>query len=334
MTDRAAEGFDVEGDLAQGAETGPDLHGEDRVRTELGHLLDRLDDNDREQRHFERYGCDDGDQNLIDRSGLHAPLVFELGNMRSLLANWAFVQSIMSIDDPDRLILDYTRQMMGFLLFHPSPRAIEMIGLGGGSLAKYCSKYLPEASITAVEIDPNVIAIGDQFFMPPEDDRFGIVCEDGAAFVKRDAGTCDVLLVDAFDKNGQPAALCSSEFYRDCHSRLNSGGVFVVNLCDHQWKHASVLSRIRECYGFTIDLRVKIGMNRVIFAFKDGRAAVHHGTIRRIARDLDQVHPMSFSPLANEILRRLKFLDRPAAKAGYIYDALQSLPMARLWSAN
>src|SRR3546814_9122322 len=73
--------------------------------------------------------------------------------MRSLLANWAFVQSIMSIDDPDRLMLDYTRQMMGFLLFNPSPQTIEMIGLGGGSLAKYCYKYLPDVSITAVEID-------------------------------------------------------------------------------------------------------------------------------------------------------------------------------------
>src|SRR3546814_3087514 len=68
-----------------------------------------------------------------------------------------------------------------------------MIGLGGGSLAKYCYKYLPDVSITAVEIDPEVIAVGDQFFMPPEDDRFEIVCDDGAAFVKRDAGTCDVL---------------------------------------------------------------------------------------------------------------------------------------------
>src|SRR3546814_4986338 len=78
--------------------------------------------------------------------------------------------------------------------------------------------------------------------MPPEDDRFEIVCDDGAAFVKRDAGTCDVLLVDGFDKDGQPAELCSSEFYRDCHSRLNPGGVLVVNLCDHHWKHASVRS--------------------------------------------------------------------------------------------
>src|SRR3546814_12069879 len=101
----------------------------------------------------------------------------------------------MSSVDPDRLMLDYTRQIVVFLLFNPSPQTIEMIGLGGGSLAKYCYKYLPDVSITAVEIDPEVIAVGDQFFMPPEDDRFEIVCDDGAAFVKRDAGTCVVLLI-------------------------------------------------------------------------------------------------------------------------------------------
>src|SRR3546814_9081734 len=107
--------------------------------------------------HFERYGTDSDGPNPIEQSGLDAPLIFELGNMRSLLANWAFVQSIMSIDDPDRLMLDYTRQMMGFLLFNPSPQTIEMIGLGGGSMAKYCYKYLPDVSITAVAIDPEVL---------------------------------------------------------------------------------------------------------------------------------------------------------------------------------
>src|SRR3546814_19158622 len=97
---------------------------------------------------------------------------------------------------------------------------------------------------------------------------------------------------------------------------------------------ASVLSRIRECFGVTIDLPVKIGMNRVIFAFRDERPKLNHATIQRIARDLDQAHPMSFSPLANEILRRLKSLDRTAAKAGAGYGASQSLTMARLGSAG
>src|SRR3546814_10390805 len=66
-------------------------------------------------------------------------------------------------------------------------------------------------------------------------------------------------------------------------------------------------------------------MNRVIFAFRDERPKLNHATIQRIARDLDQAHPMSFSPLANEILRRLKSLDRTAAKAGSGYGASQSL---------
>src|SRR3546814_10976874 len=94
---------------------------------------------------------------------------------------------------------------------------------------------------TAIEIDPEVIAVGEQFFMPPEDDRFEIVCDDGAEFVRRDTRRCDILLVDGFDKDGQPAQLCSLEFYRDCPSRLNPGGVLVVNLCDHLWKHAATL---------------------------------------------------------------------------------------------
>lgn len=330
MTDSYEEYPGAGDDLACGSEPDPEF--DDPARGELDHFLDHLDDIDRDQRHFERYGSDD-DHSLV--SGLEAPLVFELGNIRSLLANWAFVQSAMSIDDPDRLMLDYTRQMMGFLLFNPSPESIEIIGLGGGSLAKYCYRYLPDAVVTAVEIDPEVIAVGEQFFLPPEGDRFEIVCDDGAEFVKRDKRSCDILLVDGFDRDGQPAQLCSSQFYSDCHSRLNPGGVLVVNLCDHHWKHAPILSRIRACFGVTLDLPVRIGMNRVLFAFKDERLCLDHGEIRQMARDLDQVHPMSFSSLADEILTRVKSLEQaPVSGMRYGHHESQSLSVSLLWSAG
>ena len=321
--------------MACGPETDPDLPSDDRAGTELDHFLDHLDDFDRDQRHFERYGPDCDDPHPIEQSGFDAPLVFELGNIRSLLANWAFVQSAMSIEDPDRLMLDYTRRMMGFLLFNASPGAIEIIGLGGGSLAKYCYRYLPDTLITAIEIDPEVIAVGEQFFMPPEGDRFEIVCDDGAEFVRRDTRRCDILLVDGFDKDGQPAQLCSLEFYRDCHSRLNPGGVFVVNLCDDRWKHAAILSRIRQCFGPVIDLPVRIGMNRIVFAFKDERPCLDHGEIQKIARDLDQAHPMSFSSLAKEILGRVEALAQiPVGGTQYNYRASQPLSVALLWSVD
>ena len=335
MTDKAEEHIEVEGGIACRPETGPDLHGGDLAGTELDHFLDHLDDIDREQRHFERYGSGGDDPDRMEQDGFDAPLVFELGNIRSLLANWAFVQSAMSLDDPDRLMLDYTRQMMGFLLFNSSPQAIEIIGLGGGSLAKYCYKYLPDTMITAVEIDPEVIAVREQFFMPPEGDRFEIICDDGAEFVRRDTRCCDVLLVDGFDKNGQPAQLCSLEFYRDCRSRLKPGGVLVVNLCDDNWKHSSILSRMRECFGLVIDLPVKIGMNRVIFALENDQHCLDPRQIQRIAGDLDQAHPLPFSLLAKQILHRAKALERnSAAKTGHNRDTSQSLSLALLWSAD
>src|SRR3546814_20783364 len=50
--------------------------------------------------------------------------IFDFGDIRSLLANWGYVQSAMSITEPNRLLLEYTQAMMGFLLFNASPGQI------------------------------------------------------------------------------------------------------------------------------------------------------------------------------------------------------------------
>src|SRR3546814_6338557 len=85
-----------------------------------------------------------------------------------------------------------------------------------------------------------------------------------------DLRSCDVLLVDGFDRDGQPAQLCSSQFYRDCRSRLNPGGVLVVNLCDHHWKHAPILSRIRACRSeeHTSELQSLMRISYAVFCLK------------------------------------------------------------------
>ncbi len=81
------------------------------------------------------------------------------------------VQSEMLLDDPHALVNDYTRKMMGFLLFCPEPRRVLMIGLGGGSLVKFCNRHLPTTHVTVVEIDANVIALRSHFEIPPDGDR-------------------------------------------------------------------------------------------------------------------------------------------------------------------
>jgi spermidine synthase len=111
---------------------------------------------------------------------LNRPLVIQNEPVVSLYFVARGVQSTMLRRDPCALALGYTRTMMGFLLFRPSPRRISTIGLGGGSLAKYCYRHLPDTTITAVEINPEVIALRDQFHVPRNDERFRVVCADGA----------------------------------------------------------------------------------------------------------------------------------------------------------
>ena len=112
------------------------------------------------------------------------PYLLENDGMLSLQFDALCLQSEMNIEDPDQLVFSYTRAMMSFLLFEPSPKRIAMIGLGGGSLAKYCYRYLPQAEIAVVEINPDVIALRNEFAIPADDARFKVLLGDGAVFVK------------------------------------------------------------------------------------------------------------------------------------------------------
>lgn len=158
------------------------------------------------------------------------PALHDAAGELSLQFEDGTVQSRLVPGDPTRLLLEYTRLMMGFLLLHPAPKRIAMIGLGGGSLVRYCAFRLPDVDFTAVEISPEVIALRDACGVPPDGPRFRVRCDDGAAFVRRDGESFDVLLVDAFDRNGQPEDLCSAAFYDACRDRLAPGGLLVVNL--------------------------------------------------------------------------------------------------------
>lgn len=201
------------------------------------------------------------------------PVIVENDQVVSLFFDARSVQSTMLKRDPGALALGYTRTMMGFLLFHPSPRRVSMIGLGGGALARYCYRHLPEAVITAVEINPDVIALRDVFQLPPDDERFRVVCADGAEYVGLPGGQTDVLLVDGFMADGMPANLGTPEFYEACRRRLGDDGVLVVNLVTDEADFRRYLRALKGVFGGSLALAPAQGSdyNVVAFAWKDGR---------------------------------------------------------------
>lgn len=215
-----------------------------------------------------RYDLADGLPIALDAPyGSQGPMLFRFGDMLSLLFDWSTVQSGMRISDPDYLLFDYTRMMMAFRLFRPYPRSIEMIGLGGGSLAKACYRCLPDCDITVIEIDPSVIALREQFHVPADDGRFRVIEGDGVNYVARAKGRPDVILLDGFDSRGLPGALSEKSFYDACRDRLGSDGLLVANLCDNNAAFAVLQRRIAASFdGRVIGVPAERHGNRIVFA--------------------------------------------------------------------
>ncbi|SDC94186.1 fused MFS/spermidine synthase [Paraburkholderia lycopersici] len=193
--------------------------------------------------------------------GLLAPLFAELSGQRPgvpavhdglrtriLCFGTLGVQTAMRKNDPFALHLPYTRAMMAFQLFQPRPAHILIVGLGGGSLSKYCHLCFPEAIVTTVEIDERVIALRDQFHIPDDSTRFRVVHADAAAHLAARRDTADVILLDGFDAFGLPVNLSSQAFYDDCHACLRDGGVLVANLLERGACAASCFERIGRAF--------------------------------------------------------------------------------------
>lgn len=173
----------------------------------------------------------------------------------------------MDTRSPWQLAVDYTRTMMGFLLFKPAPVRLAMIGLGGGSLAKFCYRQLAACRVTVLENNPHVIALRRDFLIPDDDARFEVLQGDGAVFVASPPAHFDVLMVDGFDHQGQPAALCSQQFYDDCFAALAPDGVLVVNLHHDDPDYALWLARIlRSFAGNAVEVLAPEQSNCIVFA--------------------------------------------------------------------
>jgi spermidine synthase len=231
------------------------------------------------------------------------PFACRRHGMLCLHFDYRATQSEMVCDAPDELIVPYTQTMMGFLLFKPRPETIVMIGLGGGSISKYCYAKIPAASVLTVEIDPDVVALRDLFCLPGDDERFRVLCEDGAAFVRNAANCADVLLVDGFDMNGQSAQLCTQAFYDDCRRCLAPDGILVVNLTVEDPHVARSVLRIRHSFENAVVVESLDCCNRVVFAGKGTAMDLPHPQLCARLGELERTHSVGL----RDTLQRIRW---------------------------
>lgn len=216
-------------------------------------------------------------------------VVSEEDGVRYLHLGGEHIQSAMRIDAPDDLELDYTRTMMGFLLFHPRPRDSLMIGLGGGSIPKFVYRRLPSVRMRVMELNPAVVTAARALFhVPDESARLHIETGDGADAVHAMQAGCDLLFVDGFDDGAQVPALVSDEFYAAAWSALRAPGVLVVNFFGHDRKFDRYLQRIEDAFaGSVICLNAREDGNVIVFALKGAPRAIAWEELKRCAARLE-----------------------------------------------
>ena len=222
--------------------------------------------------------------------------VSESSGVRSLHLGTPAIQSAMRLARPDALELAYTRTMMAFLLFHSDPEEILMIGLGGGSLAKFIHRHLVNARTVAVEISPKIVSVARTlFFLPEDDDRLNVVVEDGAAYLPGRSSCADVIMIDAYDGHSPPQPLTTTAFYAHAREALKPGGLLVVNLWGSDRNFSVYLSRIMEAFdGLVLCLPTEKRGNIIVFGFEQFTGNPNWQDLREQAKSLSSRYGLEF----------------------------------------
>lgn len=177
------------------------------------------------------------------------------GPFRHLHLGTEWIQGSMLIEAPTLLVHEYIQRMMAWLLFIdpatvPQRQALQL-GLGAGSLTKFCHKEL-RMQTTTIEINPQVLAACRGWFkLPQNNSRMQVVLGDAAQIIQQAQwlGTVDALQVDLYDEEAAAPVLDSADFYAHCRQTLTDEGSMTVNLFGRSSSYSKSLEKMASAFG-------------------------------------------------------------------------------------
>ena len=231
------------------------------------------------------------------------------------LKGWDYTESVSNLLDPDDLPLRYAQVMTIATIYPETARKILMLGLGGGSISTYLGRFMPEAAITTVEIDPGVITAAKTYFGLRETERMRYRAGDGRVFLNRNDELYDLILLDAYRGGYVPFHLLTREFYTLVKQRLAPGGAAAFNIHDGSKLYASTVKTLGEVFA-ALDLYPS-GVGEVIAVAS--ASPLDPRTLERRAAARQERHGFRF-PLPQILQRRLEQPRSQAAQGDVITD--------------
>ena len=228
--------------------------------------------------------------------------------MTARLKGWNYTESRINLADPDVVPANYLRLMTTALAYAPQAGKVLLVGLGGGVLTSYLGRFLPEARMDSVEIDPGVIDAAKTWFSVKETERMRVTGSDGRVFLNRNRDLYDVALIDAYIGGSVPFHLMTKEFYTLLKRRLAPGGAAVFNI--HEPNRLFPVSvRTLQTVFATVDLYYS-GFGEVAIVATDARRAME--AVERRAAELQKKY--GFRHSLPELLAQRSELDPGAGE--------------------
>jgi predicted membrane-bound spermidine synthase len=109
-------------------------------------------------------------------------------------------------------------------------KSMAIIGLAAGTIStQYTDVVGPDVQIDGIEIDPQIVEVGRQYFGMTQP-NLNVIVEDGRAGLQRSAKRYDVVAIDAYRVPYVPWHMTTLEFFREVRDHLTMRGVAVINV--------------------------------------------------------------------------------------------------------
>ncbi len=160
--------------------------------------------------------------------------VLQVGETRLLRLNDG--QGVHSIYNPTEYFYNGPwEQVLVAPFFNPAPvslldvKSLAIVGLAAGTTARQAAYVFPNIQMEGIEIDPDIVAVGYQYFgmdLP----NLHVTVQDGRWALKNNPNKFQIISVDAYRPPYIPWHMTTKEFFQVVRDHLTDDGVMVINV--------------------------------------------------------------------------------------------------------
>lgn len=196
--------------------------------------------------------------------------VFEHHPYRWILFNYKFIQSMIDIKHPHRIILPYLHYFLIFARKIEGP--VLLLGLGGGSAVHVLFQQDSSRHITIIEKHAGMIELAQKFFLIPNSPTIHLFCQSAEAYLANSSGAFKHILIDLGDEHGYPLACKTKLFFETVAARLAPDGIVCLNLSSYR-EIAEIKAKMTEVFT-TPPLMIEAESNWILVHAKQGKTSL------------------------------------------------------------